>query len=283
MVYFNEKYEIIAKEATGYSIDSTDNKYYDKCIKVIETDSFAHYSCYEMCVVSFENGEEVSLIVIGSYCSKLFEHSGILEEEIFYLILDNQIVKLDLKDFTYRTYSISKPIGTYYEIYSCQRGFLVYGELELILFDKQFTEQWRYCTMDILFGEKSLQLKEEFISFTDFDGNYHEVDWFGKQRNYKKFVPETVTINMKNIKTPEEFQSAIKQMLGMPDFYGRNWNAYWDGITGLIELPNTLILDGWHEYKKIQQKDAEMFEGIMKDYNGLEDYPHCECIYKFYM
>ena len=93
MVYFNEKYEIIAKEATGYSIDSTDNKYYDKCIKVIETDSFAHYSCYEMCVVSFENGEEVSLIVIGSYCSKLFEHSGILEEEIFYLILDNQIVK----------------------------------------------------------------------------------------------------------------------------------------------------------------------------------------------
>ena len=72
---------------------------------------------------------------------------------------------------------ISNPFGTYYEIYNCESGFLIYGELELILLDKQFNEQWRYCTQDILFGENCLQMNEKYISFIDFEGNSHEVDW----------------------------------------------------------------------------------------------------------
>lgn len=283
MVFFNEKYEITFKENVGYSIDSTDNKYYDQCIKVIEADKFGHYSSYEMEVMSFENGEKFSIIVIASYCSKVFENSGILADDIFYIILDNQIIKMNLQDFTYINYLIPNSFGTYYEIYNCERGFLVYGELELVLLDKQFEEQWRYCTQDILFGENCLQINEEYISFKDFEGNSHEVDWSGKQRKYKKFVPRVVTINMKNVKTPMQFQLIIKQMLCMPDFYGMNWDAYWDAITGLIMLPDELILNGWHIYKCIQKDDAELFEKIMKEYNGLRDYKHCECIYNRYI
>ncbi len=283
MYFINEKYEITIRESVGYSANSTDNKYYDKCIDVIGGSAAGHYSSYEMEVVSLENGENYSVIFLGAYCSKVFEHSGILEDDVFYLILDNQIVKMDMRDFIYTNYSIPHPFGTYYEIYKCERGFLIYGELELVLLDQQFKEQWRYCTQDILFGENQLQLNEESISFTDFEGNYHEVDWLGGQRKYKKCEPKVVTINMKGIKTPKEFQSAIKQMLGMPDFYGRNWDAYWDAITGLITLPDELILDGWHIYKGIQKEDAEKFERIMKDYNSLKEWKHCECIYKYYI
>ncbi len=283
MVFFNEKYEITVKETVSYSINSTDNKYYDQCIKAIDADRFGHYSSYEMEVMSFENGENFSVIVIASYCSKVFENSGILADDIFYIILDNQIIKMNLQDFTYINYLIPNPFGTYYEIYNCESGFLVYGELELVLLDKQFEEQWRYCTQDILFGENCLQLNEEYISFKDFEGNSHEVDWSGKQRKYEKFVPRVVTINMKSVKIPMQFQLIIKQMLCMPDFYGMNWDAYWDAITGLISLPDEIILNGWHIYKSIQKDDAEIFEKIMKEYNELRDYKHCECIYNRYI
>lgn len=56
-------------------------------------------------------------------------------------------------------------------------------------------------------------VNEKYISFIDFEGNYHEVNWFGKQCQYKKCEPKIVTINMKSVKTPIEFQSAIMQML----------------------------------------------------------------------
>lgn len=283
MVFYNEKYEIAVKETVGYSTNSTDNKYYDQCIKVLDADMFGHYSSYEMEVTSYEKGEKFSIIVIASYCSKVFENSGILAADIFYIILHNQIIKMNLQDFTYINYMISNPFGTYYEIYNCESGFLIYGELELILLDKQFNEQWRYCTQDILFGENCLQMNEKYISFIDFEGNSHEVDWSGKQLKYQKAVPRVVTINMNSVKTPRQFQLIIKQMLCMPVFYGMNWDAYWDAITGLITLPDELIINGWHIYKSIQKDDAELFEKIMKEYNGLRDYKHCECIYNKYI
>lgn len=283
MVFVNDKYEITVGRVDNYSANSADNKYYDKCIDVNDADVYGHYTCYGMEVLSFENGEVFSIILLASYCCKVFENSGILKEDTFYLILDNRVIKMDLKDFSYIIYSIPESLGTYYEIYDCDKGFLVYGEIELVLLDKEFNEQWRYCTQDILYGVDSLHLNEESISFTDYDGNYHEVDWSGNQRKYEKYVPRIVTINMKSVKTPVEFQTTIKQALGMPDFYGRNWDAYWDAITGLITLPDELILDGWHEYKSIQKEDAEIFEHIMKKYNALKECKHCECVYRNYV
>lgn len=126
---------------------------------------------------------------------------------------------------------------TSYEMYDCSRGFLVYGEIELVLLDREFNEQWRYCTQDILFGADCLHINEGFISFTDYEGNHHEVDWSGN----------------------------------------------WDAITGLITMPDELILEGWHEYKSRQKEDAVKFEQIMNKYNALKGYKHCECVYKYYV
>lgn len=65
MLFFNDKYEITVKETVGYGINSTDNKYYDLCIKVIDADMFGHYSSYEIEVMPFENQEIFLIIVIA--------------------------------------------------------------------------------------------------------------------------------------------------------------------------------------------------------------------------
>lgn len=189
--YENDKYRVTIKAAPYYSIDSTDNKKYDLCINACEDAISGHYCCYEMEVLTYESWEVFSIILVASNCTKVFEKSGSLRDDTFWLILNSVILKINLGDFTYVKHLISKSFGSYYEIYPCDRGFLVYGELELVLFDEQFAECWRYATQDILFGGQELILDENGICFEDFEGNYHEVDWYGNQRKYEKYKPKT--------------------------------------------------------------------------------------------
>lgn len=190
MFLTNEKYEIAVSDAPHYSMNSTDNKTYDLCINVLEDSEYVHYSSHEMEVQSYINEESFSIILIGSYCTKVFQNSGVLEDDILWLLLDDIILKIDLKDFSYTKHQIRKPFGTYYEIYRCQMGFLIFGEIELMLLDETFNECWRYAPREILFGADCLQIQDDCICFRDYEGNYHEVDWSGNRRKFEKSVQE---------------------------------------------------------------------------------------------
>ncbi len=283
MFLTNAKYEITVSEAHHYSMNSTDNKKYDLCINVLEDSEYVHYSSHEMEVLSYKSAESFSIILIGSYCAKFFQNSGVLEDDILWLLLDDWILKINLCNFSFTKHQICKPFGTYYEIYRCQIGFLIFGEIELMLLDETLNECWRYAPREILFGADCLQIYDDSICFRDYEGNYHEVDWSGNRRRFERRAKTTVTIDVNNLKTPKEFQQEIKKSLNMPSYYGMNWDAFWDGITRLITVPDELILDGWHIYKSIQKEDAEKFERIMKEYNSLGYYKKCECIYKYYV
>ena len=56
---------------------------------------------------------------------------------------------------------------------------------------------------------------------------------------------DVVEIDLATVATPDELHSLLAQFLGFPDFYGRNWDAFWDAITGLVTMPRRLRLVGW--------------------------------------
>jgi len=64
---------------------------------------------------------------------------------------------------------------------------------------------------------------------------------------------ETVEINLNSVQNSEELHDLLKKKLDFPDFYGMNWNAFWDAITGLVELPDNtdLSVDGY-EYQGVK-------------------------------
>ncbi|WP_078662734.1 barstar family protein [Streptomyces bicolor] len=43
---------------------------------------------------------------------------------------------------------------------------------------------------------------------------------------------------MTEVRDAGELQRLLQRELLLPDFYGRNWNAFWDAITGLVALPH---------------------------------------------
>ena len=59
---------------------------------------------------------------------------------------------------------------------------------------------------------------------------------------------DLVIIDVTNVNTSNELQSIIKNKLDFPEFYGMNWDAFWDAITGLVELPKRLVIKGWQKY-----------------------------------
>ncbi|KRF13619.1 barstar family protein [Paenibacillus sp. Soil787] len=86
---------------------------------------------------------------------------------------------------------------------------------------------------------------------------------------------ELVLIDVSHITTYKELHLLLKKQLQFPDFYGMNWNAFWDGITGLIEMPKSLRFIGWNNLKTNLPDDAQIMQELLDDLN--KQYPSWGC------
>jgi ribonuclease inhibitor len=80
-------------------------------------------------------------------------------------------------------------------------------------------------------------------------------------------MPRTslIAIDLSKAATSEELQRLLMKSLNFPNWYGCNWDAFWDGITALVEMPETLKLDGWVDFEKRLPGDAELMQGCLSD------------------
>jgi RNAse (barnase) inhibitor barstar len=59
-----------------------------------------------------------------------------------------------------------------------------------------------------------------------------------------------------------------------------NWDAYWDTITGLIELPETLVFEGWDVLSRALPEEAKILVKLMNQFNEKHPSWRCIVIYK---
>ena len=78
-----------------------------------------------------------------------------------------------------------------------------------------------------------------------------------------------MTILIGEIKSINELHHLFKGRLQFPDFYGMNWDAFGDAITGLVTMPDELVLAGFSKFKEQFPGDALILEDIAKEYNSL--------------
>ncbi|MBB4868110.1 RNAse (barnase) inhibitor barstar [Pseudomonas nitritireducens] len=79
---------------------------------------------------------------------------------------------------------------------------------------------------------------------------------------------QIVTIDLDGVHDKEELHGRLAQALKFPDWYGRNWDAFWDAITGLVDMPEVLELHGWSAFSVAMPNESnqltELF-GEMKE------------------
>jgi RNAse (barnase) inhibitor barstar len=72
-----------------------------------------------------------------------------------------------------------------------------------------------------------------------------------------------VTIDLSDINSPRQLHAALAAALGFPSFYGMNWDAFWDAITGLVDMPQQLELRGWQDFATRLPADAALLQRIL--------------------
>ena len=88
-------------------------------------------------------------------------------------------------------------------------------------------------------------------------------------------MKKVIEIDLSNIKSAEELHQRFFDKFDFPGFYGMNWDAFWDTITGLIEMPDKLILKN---HKDLLNKLPEDYNLMMECFEDMKrEYPDIKC------
>lgn len=84
-----------------------------------------------------------------------------------------------------------------------------------------------------------------------------------------------IKINVSNVENVRELHEILKNKLELPEFYGKNWSAFWDCITGMIELPENIEFIGWKLMDSRIPAECDKFKKIFDQFN--EQFPELKC------
>ena len=67
-----------------------------------------------------------------------------------------------------------------------------------------------------------------------------------------------IKIDLSRIQNHKELHATLCTSLNFPNWYRQNWDAFWDAITGLVEMPDTLEFSDWDIFSEHLPHDAKM-------------------------
>ncbi|GAB3856633.1 barstar family protein [Hymenobacter terrigena] len=76
-----------------------------------------------------------------------------------------------------------------------------------------------------------------------------------------------MTIDLAHVDTKAAFHLLMKREMGFPDWYGENWDAFWDTIAAIVEMPQQLLLQNWQHFEQACPTDMQILRDIIEHYN----------------
>jgi ribonuclease inhibitor len=76
-----------------------------------------------------------------------------------------------------------------------------------------------------------------------------------------------MTIDLTHVDTKTAFHLLVKRELGFPDWYGPSWDAFWDAIIAVIQMPDEVVLLNWEKFAHACPKDMQILRQIITDYH----------------
>ena len=80
-----------------------------------------------------------------------------------------------------------------------------------------------------------------------------------------------IIIDLGSIDSRQALHEALSAALAFPGWYGNNWDAFWDAITGLVEMPEKLHFSGWTAFEARLPDQARHLHVALKEMS--EKYP----------
>jgi ribonuclease inhibitor len=80
-------------------------------------------------------------------------------------------------------------------------------------------------------------------------------------------IKSSVVIDLVGVESKVAIHQAFKQQLGFPDWYGPSWDAFWDAIIAVIQMPDEVVLLNWQKFAQACPKDMQILRQIIADYH----------------
>ena len=75
-----------------------------------------------------------------------------------------------------------------------------------------------------------------------------------------------MTIDLTHVTTKAAFHMLMKRELHFPDWYGVSWDAFWDAIIAVVEMPDVVVLENWQAFAAACPKDMHILRDIIANY-----------------
>lgn len=167
-----------------YTVESADHLHYDL---VLNPEGHTHNDFYKTLAIDIDlfPDDEFRVALVGDY-ETYDGRCAVLEDDFLIVMQNNTISKIRVCDGSLVLYKKFKCLGVAFEIYRIEGGYIIYGEVEIIMLDLNFDKRWGFSGRDIfvsLSGKDPFELCENSIKLYDFEDNYYEIDFEG---NIKK-------------------------------------------------------------------------------------------------
>jgi len=74
-------------------------------------------------------------------------------------------------------------------------------------------------------------------------------------------------LDLGGINSVQELHLKLKTALNFPNYYGMNWDAFWDCIQEVDGKYDDIILRNWKSFEQSMPSDAEIFKELISDFN----------------
>lgn len=90
---------------------------------------------------------------------------------------------------------------------------------------------------------------------------------------------DKIEIDLGEITTEDELHTLLMLHLGFPHFYGKNWNAFWDAITGLVAMPQSITFKRWNVLQSRLPESAQQLQECLEEANTKYPSEYCHITY----
>ncbi len=82
---------------------------------------------------------------------------------------------------------------------------------------------------------------------------------------------EKYTIDFRKVKTYLEMHFVIRQALDWPDYYGCNWDAFWDCLTNMVGRPIHIEIIGLDVIERQFDNAAKVMIDTLREFKHYEE------------
>ena len=162
-----------------FTIDSADNRYYDIIHNPCQ---YKHSDFTKTLAIHIDLfSKEYCIALVGSYYTYDFD-CAVLENNTLTVLQNDTITIINIFDGSITKHIKFDCFGCNYGIYKVNKGYIIYGEIEIIMLDFDLVKMWSFSGKDIFVSQsnkKPFELHENSICLYDFEDNYYEIDYNG--------------------------------------------------------------------------------------------------------